>query len=1110
MAEPNFVRTSSVDLLYYLDPVAGPGSYAVGFLPADGESPPNVLPLGETWRNIAGIYIFLPAPPADSQTFVTNLRQYLGGTTPRFLWLNNPDAPINLWQTRRIDVTKPTPGDVGTLTINAPVQLGNYLLVMEKNCTIGLAPGFESFTIDKIPAVPDSITLEFTQIPDRLEIAGGVTIPFTGTSVGCLRFDLPVQDHGATSDLDTLNAGLRYFFENHEIPVPGLLDSLRYPVLSLANGPLVLHGSFDPIHPFDRDRTCFAFLSDPPVPAMPIASAFRSVYGEKISLMPAVSVISPKGPRLVFSVRPGTVTPGPEEPYYLTYDGSFTIQIESPVGGRAATDPEGRIMCGASGLEYAGLMNAIGATLHFSAGHPAFAPVLPGDEPPPDDAPLLTDLATTSWLCITPPGGSSVRYFAQPRDSTLYKAESAAELAGTGLNEDLLYYLEVFAGTFPDVPVPPQAGASTFFPMVPYTMTDPARIDALRMLESNILSPMRRALLETILEPTGPCTETQPDTVQGTTPQGLLFTFDEELKCWKALTLALVHHASGDQLLQLENITGGFKGALQSDQLFAVISNRDEFLRCCQVLAPFALTIDGWDFQLGPGNWEAQKTIVLFKYTNRSIEELAADTSLWSWKEAANGHADGQGNLATTQAELLAFIDDARERAATSSDFRFFYEEIVANRNWSGVVFLRVQLDTDVFPEELQGLAAGIDPAKFYAHHIGITATPVRNNGGVLEQDESSIFGLINYDDPDDLFFDGADYGYKVLSLKVLYQNSMVSNFFSQIELMVNSLFGDRSVIADGNRGNNLILDGSYQRTGGTPSYSFAKTDRSLFNISGAVLEGLEVDGATFTTLLPANQELLGGDIRTRFVLSGTLRFRALEAFDLFSFGNLRAGDGTTEFTGGLYCSNLIIGMEFPADQPTMKRFTFDAGVLAFDMSKSTARPDGLFNHFPLQLNGLVQAPADTTTSDMGYIPINSPLQRSTLSSPWYALAFVLELGTLGALAGGAGLVVTMMAAWAPGEGEPRVFLGLKLPGTQAAGSPISLQGVLKLAYKAIELTVNPGAEGIEYILRFRSIGLKLLSLTFPPGQIDLYLFGDPSGGRSGTLGWYAAYAKSA
>src|SRR5690606_8101986 len=245
-----------------------------------------------------------------------------------------------------------------------------------------------------------------------------------------------------------------------------------------------------------------------------------------------------------------------------------------------------------------------------------------------------------------------------------------------------------------------------------------------------------------------------------------------------------------------------------------------------------------------------------------------------SWKEAANGHADGQGNLATTQAELLAFIDDARERAATSSDFRFFYEEIVANRNWSGVVFLRVQLDTDVFPEELQGLAAGIDPAKFYAHHIGITATPVRNNGGVLEQDESSIFGLINYDDPDDLFFDGADYGYKVLSLKVLYQNSMVSNFFSQIELMVNSLFGDRSVIADGNRGNNLILDGSYQRTGGTPSYSFAKTDRSLFNISGAVLEGLEVDGATFTTLLPANQELLGGDIRTRFVLSGTLRFR--------------------------------------------------------------------------------------------------------------------------------------------------------------------------------------------------------------------------------------------
>ncbi len=49
---------------------------------------------------------------------------------------------------------------------------------------------------------------------------------------------------------------------------------------------------------------------------------------------------------------------------------------------------------------------------------------------------------------------------------------------------------------------------------------------------------------------------------------------------------------------------------------------------------------------------------------------------------------------------------------------------------------------------------------------------------------------------------------------------------------------------------------------------------------------------------------------------------------------------------------------------------------------------------------------------------------------------------------------------------------------------------------------------GIQYLLRLKNFALQLLTISFPPGQNEIVLFGDPSGGRSGQLGWYAAYAK--
>jgi hypothetical protein len=45
------------------------------------------------------------------------------------------------------------------------------------------------------------------------------------------------------------------------------------------------------------------------------------------------------------------------------------------------------------------------------------------------------------------------------------------------------------------------------------------------------------------------------------------------------------------------------------------------------------------------------------------------------------------------------------------------------------------------------------------------------------------------------------------------------------------------------------------------------------------------------------------------------------------------------------------------------------------------------------------------------------------------------------------------------------------------------------------------------YTLRLRDFALRLLSLSFPPGHNDIYLFGNPNQNSTTKVGWYAAYA---
>jgi hypothetical protein len=835
-------------------------------------------------------------------------------------------------------------------------------------------------------------------------------------------------------------------------------------------------------------------------------SGFRTVYGETMTLTPVSSSLWPNGPALVLAVKPQRDHPSGADAYYATFEGPFTLAVQTPSAGDS---PIARMMCGYSGIEYAGLPTGAGSVnqIAFASGKPAFAPVLrqttiTDDATPVNDAAPLTTVATTAWGVLSTTGPSPLPYFAQPHDAVLYQA---TQTATADTPEQFLYYLEVFAGTFP------AATSANAVPMVPYGLIDPTRADRAAALETQVLAPYRRNLLASILTPTergadANVSGSASGDRRAATPQGLLVSLSEDLTHWNQLSLAQTN--GGTQKLQLAAITGDFKAALQSNQLFAVISNWQELMQRCRVVAPFQLTVSGWTFDLSPDTWNTHQTIVIFKYAaGVSIDELTADSSTWAWQAAANGYSTTplSGNIATTQADLRDLFARAKADSVGNAALRPFVEAITSP-NWNGILFLRAPLSSVNFPDQLRGIAAGIDPARLFAHHVGIAAAPVHNINQQLTQDDASIFALIDYQDPVDLASTGIDYGFKVLGLTVLFKSSEMASFSSRIELMINRLFGSlTSQSTAGARENNIILDGFYQSSGGTPAYVFVTARTSTFNVIGSAIQSIDISRAQFVTLSPTSSTQ--STVATRFVLDGRIRFAQLSEFDLFSFGPVIVDDALVE-DGYLFYSNLLIEMTFPKATPEQTTFRFNAATIAFDLSQSVARPDSLFAHFPLRLTGLLQAPAETTPRDNGFIPVGSPLPGGELQDPWFALTFDLPLGNTGSLAGALDITVQLVAGWSDGgDGAltPPTFVGLRLPGGQ--NTALMLQGVVGLTYRALEFTVSRSPHGIDYILRVRGIAVRLLTLTLPPGQTDLYIFGDPSGSRSGVLGWYAAYA---
>jgi hypothetical protein len=563
-----------------------------------------------------------------------------------------------------------------------------------------------------------------------------------------------------------------------------------------------------------------------------------------------------------------------------------------------------------------------------------------------------------------------------------------------------------------------------------------------------------------------------------------------------------------------------FKAALREASPGITDAQIMVFRRFGGLLTP---VIGDWTFRLSPDNWQAngRQTYVIYKFVvGRSLRDLANDVSAWVWPAAVANDADG---LTDASKAIAGIIDEAAKNDGHGSFYAHF-NRVAADASWTGVIALSVDVPLDELPPELQVLAAGIDPAKFSAHHLGFAATPFQLESGALGFTRSSMFGLIDYQNPEDQYFSSdVHFAFRVQQLAVGFENSVVTTFGARVQLLINRLFGAPTRLFPSVHGNNVILVGALQRQtlpdgSSHDSYYFAMPGENVFQLDGLVLQTVTL----LSTQLVTTQAVTPGggatEVKATFQLTGNLSFYEPDGFDPFCWGRTSAND----FTGYLRFGNLAIDMSFsPGDPAGTTVFTLRDGSLAFDLANSLARPNALVQRFPARLARLIATPDPLLTpgspllapEDFGFVSVGAPIDQGQLSAPWYGLVYTIDLGTLGALAGSTGLALEVLAAWSPGQGgtTPAMYIGVKLPGTKEAfGVSLPLQGFMKLGFRSIELLVdNEPGQPRTYTLRLRDFALRMLGLSFPSGHNDICLFGNPNQSGPAKVGWYAAYTAS-
>jgi hypothetical protein len=1078
---------------------------------------------------LRGFYLFADHPPTiAADILVKHVWDYMATITKpvpptnAILWLTAPDQVLTanntpglflLLQGKEISVLKELNYNFGNNYATLFINNQNTIITIESDRFLLKGP-MQAKTI-RLTAVTISSSTQVQEFP--------LEIPFAGRGRGCLRFIIGL-DHA--TDLKAFDVSVKYFY------TASALVTINYPVFN--NGSLneliLFQASIYPPDMLNADKAYLALTGETKntgthttIPTL-LSSGYKTDFAYPISLKPVVNFTTgnyplPGSAMLIFSKRNDTDT----AKWYAVPSGDYTLVISDTYIPYLDGNKQVRMMAGLSGTESISftpqVKNTTGDILSFIPGQDAYAERFPvegsanlNDNGEPRQ--LLNKKYYTAWVSFRSgsAGNAKIIYHAQPQGAAIFSPDQDV------FSNQLLGYFTACAGMI----------AGIAFPLASYPAAGSTDIKTdLRQYEMQVLSPSRKTIIgsnyQTQLQQANKCLN-DDELIKGTTPQGFYLEMQGNCGIWQLIQLASNQYLQSPVYkLAFRNPGHVLQNTFQSNQLFCVISN-NRITEGIPVLGNFENTMymDDWPFiiDVPKDNTYGQfNNVLIFKFHSGALINMVSNPQSWNMAEQFNyTENNGLGMLSTWMQEYMQTGIDKYIKNKDNDYYKFY--TAVTDPNWQGVLVLGIKVDVQHFPPALQGLLAGIDLQRFNAHHFGIDMSIIQQDKGVLSMlPVSSLFGLIDYEDKvfealgsdidtykkDAPINDEVDYDFKVLNMRILFKNAKISNFSSNIAIVINRLFEEK-VLAD-NRENLLILKGSYENHNGVPTYNFNTAGNNILYLNSKIIQAAEIQKASFYTVIPQGNG--DGVVQSVFSFWGFLNFNALSNFDIFSFGN---EINTTPANTGLAFSSLILQMAFPLETPANRTFTFNIGSISFDIGQSSTRADSLYRHFPLQLTGMTQGNKENSPASQGYLNVTQwPQQpQEAISGNWYGLTFTLNMGTPGALASAAGFNTTFLAAW--NTGGTGSAAGLKLPGVNPKAPFFSLQGILKLDVGAVSLSLADGSMPghMAYLMRINNIAMKLLGLSFPSGgNIGFFLFGNPDqDAPPQSLGWYAAYVK--
>jgi hypothetical protein len=859
-----FKQTSSVSRLYTaVDNGDAPPGRLLYLLPQSVTNPPAQISFADSWSAQPGAYLFLaqplqagtePAFAAAAQAFLTDPR--LAGA--RFVWFDQPNDS-GLLSGTAIQVYQPL-GQSGFATafpIGFPLR--NMALFIAANVAVAIDVANAGFTFTQ----QGNQSIYFTSGWGGTAVFGvgtTATLPLAGRFAGCLQFVLNLT----VAQQAELGIGLRYYYAAPlDVKNPAaatadfFLESLAYPLFADA---VTLYAALDPPAPLDGTRSVLAFhAADAGLPAggsvAPLTSCLRSTLGDVFSLQPLTGADAPTGfAAFVFAAQPhASVATGQPSPPPSPRDG-LCLTPRGEFGLHAARTGTVDLMCGLSGVEYIQLQPESNVISFVPGGNAFAAGFFPGQPP---GYTTVTPLVppTTSYVRILTRSANAVAapmfdYYAQPDQSVLYNY-------GGGLPASPLTML---------APVPVLAaivGADDQpVPIMAYGGLNGLDLAAYQQMESQIVSPRRRNLIGKPPKVARPRPDAAvPTSPRSTTPQGLLATYVAGSPVWDQIVLGRTGAAQQDFCFTA--VSDDLLAAFQRNKLFLVVSDPDAIKAYLQSTdAQIELGSDPtepWHFNIAPAAWSGFGTILIIKFYDMAVGELAGQPSTWAFGPEFN--AKNAANVSQTIGAIVAAA-----AAANDPDLATFLNA-VSDPNWNGILVLNADAPISNLPPQLAGLAAGIDQSKFYAHHIGINVSKINvEDPTKIDIYNSSVFGLIHYVAPAPLQPNIGDYQFQVTRLKVLFLDSDVASFSSEIELEVNTLFGEPVTLeapGGGPNDDNIVhLFGVYQRqvVNGHVSESYAfqtqSGEASIFDFlthagkaTSATLNAVQLNKGQFITV---------------------------------------------------------------------------------------------------------------------------------------------------------------------------------------------------------------------------------------------------------------------